>query len=135
MARLFRKTSSHLDSLCDGTDLSNAVANCDCHQAMGDSVMFTIHHGLGEHAAHLEWQPTKVMRLSVLLGTLIVASIAVNAFTILADSHLRQRTSTVPNCSAMGEEVNRLACYDNLARQPAPQPARGANAPAHFQFR
>ena len=96
--------------------------------------MFTIHHGLGGHAAHVEWQPTKAMRISALLGTLIVASIAVNALTILADSHLRQRTSTVPSCSIIGEEVNRLACYDNLARQPAPQPARGANAPAHFHF-
>ena len=99
-----------------------------------NSVMFTINHGLGGHAAHVEWQPTKAMRLSALLGALIAASIAVNALAIIADSHLRQATSTVPSCSAMGEEVKRLACYDNLARQPAPQPARGANAPAHFQF-
>ena len=96
--------------------------------------MFTIHHGLSGHAAHVEWQPTKAMRLSALLGTLVVASIAVNALTILADSHLRQGTSPAPSCSAIGEEADRLVCYDNLARQPAPQPAKGANAPAHFHF-
>ena len=92
--------------------------------------MFTIHHGLGGHAAHVEWQPTKAMRLSALLGTLIVASIAVNALTILADSHLRQRQ--LHDCSTIGEEADRLACYDKPARQPAPQPAKGANAPALF---
>jgi len=97
--------------------------------------MFTIHHGLGGHAAHLEWQSTKAMRLSALLGTLMVASIAVNAVTIFADSSLRQRAPTAANCSGLAEEAERLTCYDKLARQPAPQPARGANAPAHFQFR
>jgi hypothetical protein len=94
--------------------------------------MFTIHNGVGGHAAHAEWQPTKAMRLSALLGTLIVASIAVNALTILADSHLRQRTSAVPSCSATGEAADRLACFDNLARQPPPDPAKGVNAPALF---
>ena len=94
--------------------------------------MFTIHHGLGGHAAHLEWQPTKAMRLAALLGTLIVVSIAVNALTIHADSNLRQRSSAVGDCSAIAEKIDRLACYDNLARQPAPHPARGANAPALF---
>ena len=32
--------------------------------------MFTIHHGLGGHAAHLEWQLTKATRLAALLGLL-----------------------------------------------------------------
>jgi hypothetical protein len=32
----------------------------------------------------------KAVRLVALLGTLIVMSVAVNALTILADSHLRQ---------------------------------------------
>ena len=92
--------------------------------------MFTIHHGLGGHAAHLEWQPTKAIRLAALLGTLIVTSIAVNATIILADSNHRQRSSAAGDCSAIAEKVDRLACYDNLARQPAPHPAKGANAPA-----
>ena len=93
--------------------------------------MFTIQHGLSGHAAHGEWQPTKAMRLAALLGTLVVVSIAVNALTILADSGLR-RASTAADCSAIAEEAERLACYDRLARQPAPHPAKGANAPALF---
>lgn len=96
--------------------------------------MFTIHNGLGGHAAHGEWQPTRAMQLAALLGTLVVVSIAVNALTILADSNLRQGTSTAPSCSAIGEEVDRLACYDKLARQPVPHPAKGANAPALLHF-
>jgi len=96
--------------------------------------MFTIHNGLGGHAAHVEWQPTKATRLAALLGTLVVASFAVNALTILADGHLRQRPCGAADCAAIGGEADRLARNDNPARQPAPQPARGANAPAHFHF-
>lgn len=94
--------------------------------------MFTIQHSLSGHAAHGARQPTKAMRLAALLGTLVVVGVAVNALTILAESSLRQGTSTAPSCSAIGEEVDRLSCYDNLARQPVPHPAKGANAPALF---
>jgi hypothetical protein len=94
--------------------------------------MFTIQHGLSGHAAHTEWQSTKSMRLAGLLGAFIVMSIAVNALTILADSNLRQGTSRVTGCPAVENESERLACYDTLARQPAPHPAKGANAPALF---
>jgi hypothetical protein len=96
--------------------------------------MFTIHQGLGGHAAHGEWQPTKAIRLAALLGTLVVVGVGVNGLTILADVHLRQETSTAPSCSAIGEEIDRLACYDKLARQPVPHPAKGANAPALLHF-
>jgi len=85
--------------------------------------MFTIQHSLSGHAAHGEWQHTKAMQLAALLGTLIVVGVAVNV-----------GTSTAPTCSAVGEEVDRLACYDKLARQPVPHPAKGANAPALFHF-
>ena len=78
--------------------------------------------------------PQKPCKLAALLGTLIVVSIAVNALTILADSSLRQMRRLPPSCSAIGDEAERLACYDKLARQPAPHPAKGANAPAHFHF-
>jgi hypothetical protein len=96
--------------------------------------MFTIQHGLSGHAAHAEWQPTKSMRLTALLGALIVASMAVNALIILADSNHRQPSSSATNCSAIMEIADRLTCYDNLAGRPAPHPAKGANAPAHFHF-
>jgi|GraSoiStandDraft_48_1057284.scaffolds.fasta_scaffold225103_1 hypothetical protein len=96
--------------------------------------MFTIQHSLSGHAAHGEWQHTKAMQVAALLGTLIVVGVIVNAVTIFADGHLRLGTSTAPTCSAVGEEVDRLACYDKLARQPVPHPAKGANAPALFHF-
>jgi hypothetical protein len=88
--------------------------------------MFTIHNGLGGHAAHVEWQPTKAMRLAALLGALAVASFAVNSLIVVADGTLRQRSPAAGDCQA--------TCSDNPARQSAPQPARGANAPAHFRF-
>ena len=91
--------------------------------------MFTIHNGLDGHAAHMEWQPTKAMRLAALLGALAVASFAVNSLAILTDGSLRQRSTAAGGC-----EADRLDCRDNPARQSAPQPARGANAPAHFHF-
>jgi hypothetical protein len=93
--------------------------------------MFTIQHSLSEHAAYGEWQPTRAMRLAALLGTLVVVSVAVNALTILADSGLR-RASATADCSTLADEAERLACYDRPARQPAPHPAKGANAPALF---
>jgi hypothetical protein len=93
--------------------------------------MFTIQHSVSGHAAHGEWQPTRAMRLAALLGTLVVVSVAVNALTILADSGLR-RASPAADCSALADEAKRLACYDRPSRQPAPHPAKGANAPALF---
>src|SRR4051812_6256587 len=100
----------------------------------GVPTMFTIRHSLRGHAAHGEWQHTKAMQLAALLGTLVVVGVAVNALTIFADGHLRLGTSTAPTYSAVGEEVDRLACYDKLAHQPVPHPAKGANAPALFHF-
>ena len=62
--------------------------------------MFTIHNGLDGHAAHMEWQPTKAMRLAALLGALAVASLAVNSLAILADGSLRQRSTAAGGCEA-----------------------------------
>jgi hypothetical protein len=93
--------------------------------------MLTISHDIRGHAGHLQWQPTQAMRLAALLATLIVMSVAVNALTNHADSNPRQQSSAAGDCSAIAEKVERLACFDNLARQPAPHPARGANAPEH----
>jgi hypothetical protein len=54
------------------------------------------------------------MRLAVLLGALVLMSIS----------------TTTADCSVITETADRLACYDNLARWPAPHPFRGATAPA-----
>jgi hypothetical protein len=91
--------------------------------------MFTTHNGFGGHDAHAERQPTKTARLTAVLGALLVASLSVNALTILADGNLHQRSPAAAGC-----EADHLACIDNPARQSAPQPARGATAPAHFRF-
>ena len=53
--------------------------------------MLTIPNDLRAHATHLRWQPTKAMRLAaLLLATLIVMSVAINALTNHADSNPRQ---------------------------------------------
>src|SRR5438046_6719218 len=112
-------------SLLCGREFSTAIRE-------GVPTMFTIQHSLSGHAAHGGWQHTKAMQLAALLGALVVVGVIVNALTIFADCHLPLGTSTAPSCSAIGQEVDRLACYDKLARQPVPHPAKGANAPALF---
>ena len=69
--------------------------------------MFTIHNGLGGHAAHMEWQPTKAMRLAALLGALAVASFAVNSLIVVADGTLRQRSPAAGGCQA---DLQRQSC-------------------------
>jgi len=92
--------------------------------------MFTMAIGLRGQDRHEGWAPTKVMRLTALLGMLILVSAAVNALILLADSNPRPRSSAAEDCSGVAEKADRLACYDKLARRPAPHPFRGANAPA-----
>jgi hypothetical protein len=92
--------------------------------------MFTMAIGPRGQANHEGWIPTKAVRLATLLGALVLVSIAVNALTVFADSNARLRSSAAGGCSPIAETDERLACYDNLASQPAPHPFRGANAPA-----
>jgi hypothetical protein len=92
--------------------------------------MFTMASGLRGQAQREGPVPTKSLRRAALLGTVVLMSIAVNALIIVADSNARQRSSATADCSAVTEKADRLACYDRLARQPAPHPFRGANAPA-----
>jgi len=92
--------------------------------------MFTMASGLRGQAQREGSVPAKSVRLTALLGTLVLMSIAVNALTIFADSNARQHPSATADCSALTEKTDRLACYDKLAGRPAPHPFRGANAPS-----
>ena len=93
--------------------------------------MFTMAMGLRGQAKHEARVPSKAVRLAVLLGTLILMSVAVNGLIVLADSNGRARPSSAAGaCSAIAEKADRLTCYDKLASQPAVHPFRGANAPA-----
>ena len=90
--------------------------------------MFTMAIGLRGQANHEEWLPAKAVRLAALLGALILISLSVNALVIFAGSNARPRPSAQA-CLAITGNADRLACYDKVARQPAPHPFRGANAP------
>jgi hypothetical protein len=60
----------------------------------------------------------------------VLMSITVNALIVVADSPARKRSSASDDCSANTDKAERLTCFDNLARRPAPHPFKGANAPA-----
>ena len=92
--------------------------------------MFTMATGLRGQAQRQGWMPTKTTRLAALVGTLVLMSVAVNAFVHFADSTVRRHLSAPEDCSAIAERTGRLACFDGLTRRPAPHPFRGANAPA-----
>ena len=75
-------------------------------------------------------------------AALLAATLLLSVFLLLAaidpatwtfqsntGSHLQ---SELWRCLMTKDDAARLGCYDDLARQPAPHPARGANAPARF---
>ena len=45
----------------------------------------------------------------------------------------QESPSTVAQCSTVGDDSWRLACYDKVAGRSPPQPAKGANAPLFVQ--
>lgn len=96
--------------------------------------MFTIHNDLGGYAVHPEGWSTRTRGKVVLLAAVIGVGIVISALAMLAGDSARQGAQSAAACSAIAQRTERLACYDNLAREPAPQPAKGANAPAHFRF-
>jgi hypothetical protein len=44
------------------------------------------------------------------LATLLLVSLLLNAFTLLADSKVRQRTPAMAECAGILSQANRLAC-------------------------
>lgn len=94
--------------------------------------MFAISQHLNGHAAKSEWQPAKVLRFTALLGAVCVASVVVIAVSSTADINVRRKTAGIEYCLDVEAPADRLSCYDKLAQRPAPQPARGANAPPLF---
>ena len=92
--------------------------------------MFTTAYGLRGQAQQKGSMPKKAVRVTALLGALLLVSIAVNALTIFADIKVRERSLAAPDCSAITEKTDQLACADKFNRRTAPHPFRGANAPA-----
>ena len=66
-----------------------------------------------------------------LLGALVLAGLALNALTLLADSKLWQRTPALAVCALLPDQAERLACYDRTQEEVTSHPFRGANAPVH----
>lgn len=65
-----------------------------------------------------------------LLGALVLAGLALNALTLLADRKLRQRTPALAECALLPDQAQRL-CYDRTQEEVISHPFRGANAPVH----
>jgi hypothetical protein len=62
------------------------------------------------------------------LATLLLVSLLLNAFTLLADSKVRQRTPAMAECAGILSQANRLARYDSaqeaVSTPPAGEPTR-----------
>jgi hypothetical protein len=97
----------------------------------GDPVMFPMANGLRGQAQKGGAMPTKTVRVTALLGALVLVGIAASALTMSFDRSVRWPSfAAAVECSAVTEKTERLGCYDRFAPPPAPQPFRGANAPA-----
>jgi hypothetical protein len=60
---------------------------------------------------------------------LCVAALSPIAWTFASDAASQLR-GDLSQCLSVQDGGKRLACYDQIARRPPPQPAKGANAPA-----
>ena len=70
------------------------------------------------------------VRVASLLCSLLIAGFAAIGIFLLATSPPPKGPSRISDCASVSERVQRLACYDELAHQPAPEPFKGATAPA-----
>ena len=92
--------------------------------------MFTMAMGLRGQAKPETMGSHKAVRLAAVLGSLILASVAVNSAIILADRNPQAQSSPKEDCSAIAEKTGRLAATIGLPTALALHPFRGANAPA-----
>ena len=69
------------------------------------------------------------VRVASFLCSLLIAGFAAIGIFLLATS-TPPKSSRISDCASVSERVQRLACYDELAHQPAPEPFKGATAPA-----
>lgn len=60
---------------------------------------------------------------------LCVAAVSPIVWTFASDAASQLR-GDLSQCLSVEDGVRRLACYDQIAHRPPPQPAKGANAPA-----
>ena len=92
-----------------------------------------------EHQGGGSWIRSDVLAMT---GALIIATLVTAVLLLLAAidpvtftfqsntvSHLR---SEIWTCLSLGDDAAGLDCYDDLARQPGPHPARGANVPVRL---
>jgi branched-subunit amino acid ABC-type transport system permease component len=64
---------------------------------------------------------------------MITMAIAINVYKYLSNDHTYERPLTALGCSAVVEEIDRLACFDEVVHHSAPQPSKGANAVELFR--
>jgi hypothetical protein len=69
------------------------------------------------------------------IRALLIAGSAAIGVILLADSNLLEGPLGISDCALVGERVEQLACRDKLAHLSAPEPFKGATAPAlhHIQ--
>ena len=82
MAFLYRPAPSTLDSICLQTDLFHASHIAT--EVNGDQVMFPQAVAQNGYAYFEKWVSAKAIRLALVLGSLVLMSIAINALIILA---------------------------------------------------
>jgi len=70
------------------------------------------------------------LRSTALLFVALIAGMAAIGLVLLANSDQPVGPSEISDCASITAQAERLACFDELARQPALQPFKGATAPA-----
>src|SRR4051794_19120696 len=123
MEFLCSRAFSHLDFQCESVDLLVAVAESRPPSETGVSAMLTIHNDLGGYAVHPERWSTRTRGNAVLLAAVVGVGIVISALAMLASDSAEHGTQPAAACSGLAQRTERLVCYDNLAREPAPQPA------------
>lgn len=122
----------------DFPELHHEQARSDRRSAIVEEIIVTTGATLGVAGAR-EPSPHRPAIVDT-VAAVVIATLALAVFLCLAAispvvwtfasdtaSHLRSELS---QCLSVEDASRRLACYDEIAHRPLPQPAKGANAPA-----